>query len=65
MFHFLVVYYYQTELTAENNKILKSFAKGRDGSILPRLRCIKETGVFRQTLVGHLGLWMAAIFKKV
>jgi glycosyltransferase involved in cell wall biosynthesis len=57
--------FYQTELTAENNKILKSFAKGRDGSILPRLRCIKETGVFRQTLVGHLGLWMAAIFKKV
>lgn len=57
--------FYQAQLTSENQLKLKIFARGRDGSILTRLRCIEETGVFRQTLAGHLGLWLAAVFKKV
>lgn len=57
--------FYQAQLTPENQQKLKIFARGRNGPLLTRLRSIKETGVFRQTMAGHLGLWLAAVLKKV
>jgi glycosyltransferase involved in cell wall biosynthesis len=57
--------FYQAQLTTENRLKLKIFARGRDGPIWTRLRSIKEAGVFRQTFAGHLGLWLAAVLKKV
>jgi glycosyltransferase involved in cell wall biosynthesis len=57
--------FYHAQLIPENQQKLNIFVQGRDGSLLKRLRSIKETGVFRQTSIGHLGLWLAAVFKKV
>jgi len=44
---------------------LESFAKAREMSLLPRLLRLKRSGVYRQTILGNLGLVAAAIFRKM
>jgi hypothetical protein len=52
-------------LTAENRAILDSFAESRNRWLLPRLVGFKRCGIYRQTLLGNLGLVAAAIFNKI
>lgn len=52
-------------LTPENRRILERFAKARNQKLIPRLLGLRSSGIYRQTLLGNLGLIVAAIFKKV
>ncbi len=52
-------------LTPENRETLQRFAVARRMSLLPRLVQLGRSGVYRQTLLGNLGLVVAAIFGKV
>jgi len=52
-------------LTAENRKILQRFADARGMSLIPRLIHLKRSGIYRQTLLGNIGLVAAAILGKI
>ncbi|CRM46435.1 MULTISPECIES: glycosyltransferase family 2 protein [Pseudomonas] len=52
-------------LTPENRKILHRFMAARKMSLIPRLICLKRTGIYRQTLLGNIGLITAAVFGKI
>ncbi len=50
----------------ENRETLELFANGRlTTSLLKRLNYLKQSGVYRQTLLGDLGLLVAAILKRL
>ncbi|MBD5802554.1 putative glycosyltransferase EpsE [Azoarcus sp. Aa7] len=55
----------QNKLTPKNREILDHFAKARDMSLISRLIHFKRSGIYRQTLLGNLGLAAAAIFGKI
>lgn len=52
-------------LTLENLKILERFYKAREMSLIPRLIHLKRSGIFRQTVLGNLGLVPAGILWKL
>lgn len=52
-------------LTPENQQILDQFIKARNLGLLPRLIGLKRCGIYRQTLLGNLGLIAGALFKKI
>ncbi|WP_081818674.1 glycosyltransferase family 2 protein [Pseudomonas sp. PH1b] len=52
-------------LTPENKKIFQEFSAARKMNLIPRLIQLKRTGVYRQTLLGNIGLVAAAIFGKI
>lgn len=52
-------------LTPENREILQCFAKARGMSLIPRLIYLKRSGIYRQTLLGNIGLVAAAILGKI
>jgi hypothetical protein len=51
-------------LTPENH-LLTRFSWARRQWLLPRLMGLKRSGIYRQTLLGNLGLIAAAIFNKI
>ena len=53
------------QLTPENQRVLDLFSKARKSSFFPRLMILKQSHVYRQTLLGNLGLIAAAIFKRI
>lgn len=55
----------KNKLTPENRKILACFARARDMNLISRLIYLKRSGIYRQTLLGNLGLIIAAVFKKI
>lgn len=55
----------QHKLTPENRETLKRFSNARQMSLIPRLIQLKRSGIYRQTLLGNLGLIAAAIFRKI
>ena len=56
---------FRLRLTLENRAILQSFAVARNQGLLRRLTGFARCGIYRQTLLGNLGLLAAAIFKKI
>jgi len=54
------------DITDENRKVLKSFVQMRGAEGLPQ-RCwhLWKSGVYRQTLLGEIGLLFAAMLGKV
>ena len=52
-------------LQPNNRTTLEQFAKARSGSLRLRLYNLKRSGVYRQTLLGNLGLLMAAILRRL
>lgn len=52
-------------LTPENRAILQRFADARGRSLIPRLIHLKRSGIYRQTLLGNIGLIAAAILGKI
>lgn len=52
-------------LNSENKKIFNQFSLARKKGIVSRLIGLKRAGVYRQTLMGNLGLMAAAIFGKI
>lgn len=53
------------KLTPKSRDILQRFAKARQMSLAPRLFHLKRSGIYRQTLLGNLGLIAAALFGKI
>jgi glycosyltransferase involved in cell wall biosynthesis len=49
----------------KNREVIALFAKARCGSLPKRLRYLRHSGVYRQTLFGNLGLLAATILKKI
>ncbi len=52
-------------LTPGNATILKFFVQARQAGVLSRLIGLKRSGVYRQTLFGNIGLWAAAVLRKI
>lgn len=52
-------------LQAKNRKSLAHFARARRASLPKRLYYLRQSGVYRQTLLGNLGLIAATILKKI
>lgn len=52
-------------LTTQNQKILDSFCAARQRWLIPRLYGIWQSGIYRQTILGNLGLFVAALFNKL
>lgn len=52
-------------LTDENITTLDLFVKSREGSILSRLLNLYRSRVYRQTVLGNIGLVVASLFKKL
>ena len=48
-----------------NRQIVELFAKARSASLLKRLGYLKQAGVYRQTLLGNLGLLAATVMKRI
>ena len=48
-----------------NREVLELFAKARSASLLKRLDYLRQSGVYRQTLLGNIGLFVAAILRKI
>ncbi|MGL4859878.1 MAG: glycosyltransferase family 2 protein, partial [Enterobacteriaceae bacterium] len=59
------LYKLRHRLTPENRDILEQFARARQMRLIPRLIYLKRSGIYRQTLLGNLGLIAAAIFRKL
>jgi glycosyltransferase involved in cell wall biosynthesis len=52
-------------LTDESRSILDEFERSRNGRVHKRLGGLWESGVYRQTLLGNLGLIAASLLKKI
>lgn len=52
-------------LTPENQRVLDTFVRARQRSLPQRLRGLREAGIFRQTLLGNLGLTAAALINRL
>lgn len=55
----------QDRLTPANRENFEHFVKARNMGLVARLRHFKQCGIYRQTLLGNLGLIAAAFFKKI
>ena len=51
--------------TPENQKLLREFARMRKKRFFPRLLSAYRLGLYRQTRLGNVGLWLAIILKKI
>ncbi len=52
-------------LTPENQRILDEFCKAREQRLFGRITGMMRSGVYRQTLLGNLGLVAATVLKKI
>ncbi|MTW14123.1 glycosyltransferase [Pseudoduganella eburnea] len=63
--HLVALQHLHPHLTPESRHTLDLLAQARKRSLVPRLIGLKKSGIYRQTLLGNLGLLAAAIFKKI
>lgn len=52
-------------LAPDNRAVLEAFLSARRGGALQRMIRLKRSGVFRQTFVDNVGMFTAALFKKL
>ena len=52
-------------LTGECKHILNEFRYSRNRGLLPRILGLLRSGIYRQTLMGNIGLMVATLFKKI
>jgi glycosyltransferase involved in cell wall biosynthesis len=55
----------EQRLTPENRKTFQRFVQARNKSLLPRLLGLKRSGIYRQTILGNIGLVAAALLGKI
>jgi len=55
----------QDRLTPENRRILDDFSTARDAGLILRLRLMKRTGIYRQSWLGDVAFFLAAILNKI
>jgi len=63
--HLVALQRLYSRLTPESRQTLDLLARFRKRALLPRLIGLKKSGIYRQTLLGNLGLLAAAVFKKI
>lgn len=56
---------HRAHLTASNLQVLRQFTHAKQKALPARLVLLKRSGVYRQTLMGNLGLVFAAVFKRL
>jgi hypothetical protein len=61
----LALQQYSHLLTPQNQQILDIFCMARNQWLLPRLLGVWRSGVYRQTLLGNLGLFVAVLFNRI
>ena len=49
----------------QNSMVLQLFVKARTASLLKRLYYLKQSGVYRQKLIGNIGLIVATVLKRI
>jgi hypothetical protein len=52
-------------MTTENRRIFDLFCKARHEPLLRRVIIFAQIGVYRQTMLGNLGLIAAVVLKKI
>lgn len=52
-------------LTDENRAVLDAVMQARDSDLMPRLQGLARAGIYRQTLVGNLGLATAGLLNRI
>ena len=52
-------------LTLDNQLIFERFSQARKLSLVPRLAGLKQSGVYRQTMINNVGFFLAALLGKV
>jgi glycosyltransferase involved in cell wall biosynthesis len=52
-------------LTPENKRTIELFEQARSMPLMSRLLALKASGIYRQTILGNLGLIAAAVFGKI
>ena len=52
-------------ITPDNRRALESFATARAAPVLKRLLYLRRSGVYRQTRLGDLALWVAALASRI
>ncbi len=52
-------------ITPENRRTLDLFAAARNAGLAKRLACLRRSGVYRQTMLGNLGLIAAAVLNRI
>lgn len=55
----------EAQLTPDNQKNFNKFASARKKYLLPRLIGIRQSGVYRQTVFGNIGLFVATVINKI
>lgn len=55
----------ESEMTAENRRTFDLYRRSRKRSLLPRVSGLMRSGVYRQTILGDIGLVAAALTGKV
>lgn len=56
---------YLPDMTTESIQSLTEFKKMRDDNFFKRVKALRNSGVYRQTLAGNLSLYLAVILKQV
>ena len=52
-------------INPQNSAVLQLFAKARTAPLVKRLYYLKQSGVYRQKLLGNIGLLVATVFKRI
>ena len=52
-------------LTEENSMVLMKLISARDAGVISKLTAIQQLGIYRQTLLGNIGLTTAVLFNKI
>ena len=52
-------------ITPDNRRVLELFAAARSAALPKRLACLWQSGVYRQTVLGNLGLLAAAVLNRL
>lgn len=52
-------------MTPSNVTLLREFISARDSNLLRRIQKFRSTGIYRQTALGNLGMFVAVIFNKL
>jgi glycosyltransferase involved in cell wall biosynthesis len=55
----------ESQLSETNRDTLNAFRAARNGNLIARLRQLRRSGVYRQTVVGSVGLWVGALANRL
>ncbi len=52
-------------LTEDARQVVRLFSAARSGGLGDRVRSLAKSGIYRQTIMGQLGLWVACVLKRL